>query len=64
MKIYKILSGDTQENLADEVNIAINEGWELLGGVSAACSTYKNESEGWWDTSWEYNQAVIKETYV
>ena len=48
---YHILEGSSTEELQTKVQHYIGEGWEPLGGVSAAVSTHTG---GWW-----YYQAMI-----
>ena len=49
--IYKILEGDTDYQLEDEVNKHLEKGWQLVGGVSYSMSM----------SSDKYVQAVQRE---
>ncbi len=50
MKTYKTVKAQTLEVLANKVNVALEEGWEVVGGLCSAIS-----SRG----STEYMQALI-----
>jgi hypothetical protein len=53
---YKILTDESSyENLADDVNNAIKEGWVPLGGVSVS----ESQTEDYYYIT--YAQAMIKE---
>lgn len=47
---YKIISGYSKEAVEDSVNKALNEGWELVGGVFVT-------SGNAWDT---FTQTLIR----
>ena len=54
IKEYKILSSSSQRRLQADVNIAISNGWQPLGGVSCYYHKHKISSKF-------YNQAMIKQ---
>ena len=56
MKNYKILSAKNVDKLAEDVTMALNDGWELVGGVFLSESI----SESAFDEKQRFNQAIIK----
>jgi len=52
MKNYKILTAKNVDKLAEDVTIALNDGWELVGGVFIGKSNF--------DEGQRFNQAIIK----
>ncbi len=52
MKNYKILTNKSVDDLAEAVTIALNDGWELVGGVFISESTF--------DERQRFNQPIIK----
>ncbi len=52
MKNYKILTAKNVDGLAEAVTIALNDGWELVGGVFPSESSFDNRDM--------FNQAIIK----
>ncbi|KKM21272.1 hypothetical protein LCGC14_1637160 [marine sediment metagenome] len=52
MKNYKILTAKSVDDLAEDVTIALNDGWELVDGVFLSESNFDNGER--------FNQAIIK----
>ncbi len=52
MKNYKILTAKGVDELAEAVTTALNDGWELVGGVFIGTSSF--------DERQRFNQAIIK----
>jgi len=57
---YRILLDTTWEGLQQEVNHALARGWTLQGGISTTSHSWHNEREGYWETTYEYAQAMCE----
>jgi hypothetical protein len=55
---YKIVAATTWQELEAEVQLLLDQGWLLQGGVSSTSHSYHNQREDYWDSTWEYAQAL------
>lgn len=55
---YQVAYAGNQTDLSTRVNQLLAEGWSLQGGVSVTSLSYHNARDDFWETTWEYNQAM------
>lgn len=57
---YRILIASNWEELQHDVNEKLAEGWILQGGVSTTSHSFHNARDDYWDTTYEYAQAMLE----
>jgi hypothetical protein len=60
--IYKIVAAQTWQELEGAVNALLEEGWALQGGVTSTSHSYHNPRDDYWDSTYEYAQALCHST--
>jgi hypothetical protein len=57
---YHLIIASTWEDLQHQVNEALGRGWTLQGGVSSTSHSYLNTREDYWESTYEYAQAMCE----
>ena len=57
---YRIVAAQSWQDLENEVNKCLDQGWTLQGGVAATSHSYHNAREGYDESTWEYSQAMLQ----
>lgn len=62
-KEYKAIDRGSVTELAEMVNVALEEGWELWGSMTSAASSHTivGEYENTLGISWSYCQALVRD---
>jgi len=58
--MYDILEYDSIDDLIENVNKMIKEGWQPIGGVQVLHYSWENERKGYTESNTEYLQSMVK----
>lgn len=57
---YHVVSAVNPGELEKAVNELLEQGWALQGGVCATSHSSHNAREDYWESTWEYSQALTQ----